>query len=113
MKHINYSRYHPSLTPFSLHSIVPPKNLITMKFTILSLAAIVAVTAASPAANPEAASSSALDRRAVPILEFKCKDFPNVCKTQCYGKELPTLLVSTVDTTRTPTNILHLRCVLC
>jgi hypothetical protein len=51
-----------------------------MKITLLSLAAIVAVTAAT---SPE------LQRRADPILEFNCKDFPEVCKTQCYGKRQP------------------------
>ncbi|KAH8724858.1 hypothetical protein GQ44DRAFT_707936 [Phaeosphaeriaceae sp. PMI808] len=58
-----------------------------MKFTVISLAAFVGTIAASPAANPnpEIASSAALERRATPILEFSCADFPAVCKTQCYG----------------------------
>jgi hypothetical protein len=55
-----------------------------MKFIIFSLAAILAVTAATPTAD---SSSPALERRADPILEFDCKDFPNVCKTQCYGED--------------------------
>lgn len=52
-----------------------------MKFTVVSLAAIVAVTAASPAdLNVE----RALQRRA-DVLEFDCKTFGGICQTQCYG----------------------------
>ncbi|PVI05775.1 hypothetical protein DM02DRAFT_623838 [Periconia macrospinosa] len=49
----------------------------------LVVAAIAALTTASPAVEPE--SRLALQRRAVPILEFNCNEFPQVCKTQCYG----------------------------
>jgi hypothetical protein len=54
-----------------------------MQFTIFSLAAIIAATAAST--SPAAANSGATLQRRANILEFDCTKFPNVCKTQCYG----------------------------